>query len=116
MGEKEVFQHLAEYANGRISIGRMLKRPNPDQVDIFLIFLEILIEFIFSFWPFESFGHLIIRPDFFRPFFLLPFELRPLASLPIFIVGYIRKAENSAQFFRPLFLRPFTSIPIFIYL
>jgi hypothetical protein len=32
---------------------------------------------IYSFRPFESFGHLIIRPDFFRPFFLRPFELRP---------------------------------------
>jgi hypothetical protein len=27
MAEKEVFQHLAEYAKGRISIGRMLKWP-----------------------------------------------------------------------------------------
>jgi hypothetical protein len=32
--EKEGFQHLAEYTNGRISIGRMLKWPNPDQVDL----------------------------------------------------------------------------------
>jgi hypothetical protein len=30
---KEVFQHLAEYTNGRISMSRMLKWPNPDQVD-----------------------------------------------------------------------------------
>jgi hypothetical protein len=34
MAEKEVFQHLAEFANGRISIGRMLKWPNPEQVDL----------------------------------------------------------------------------------
>jgi hypothetical protein len=29
MAEKEIFQHLAEYSNGRISICRMLKWPNP---------------------------------------------------------------------------------------
>jgi hypothetical protein len=34
MAEKEVFQHLAEFANGRISIDRMLKWPNPEQVDL----------------------------------------------------------------------------------
>jgi hypothetical protein len=37
MIEKEVFQHLAEYANSRISIGQMLKWPNwpnPEQVDL----------------------------------------------------------------------------------
>jgi hypothetical protein len=31
--EKQIFQHLAEYANGRMSIGRMLNWPNPEQVD-----------------------------------------------------------------------------------
>jgi hypothetical protein len=34
MAEKDGFQHLAEYTNGRISIGRMLKWPNPEQVDL----------------------------------------------------------------------------------
>jgi hypothetical protein len=38
---------------------------------------------ICGFRPFKSFGHLIIRPDFFRPLFLRPFVLRPLASLPL---------------------------------
>jgi hypothetical protein len=33
MAEKDSFQHLTEYTNGRISIGRMLKWPNPEQVD-----------------------------------------------------------------------------------
>jgi hypothetical protein len=35
---------------------------------------------IYSFRPFESFGHLIIRPDFFRPFFFghLNFGLKHL--------------------------------------
>jgi hypothetical protein len=95
---------LAEYANGRISIGRIRikwtssrarsfqstwsefgqfhrffflqeKSSVLHEFKLFYIFLEILAEF-------AVFGLLSHSAGFFRPFFPRPFELRSLAYLP----------------------------------